>query len=955
MIQVGQLIDQGHFAEAQSVAVFHLAEILELEEPPSYLPDVYVQLAFIAMQERDLALATQHFDTAFEWLDKGVGVPSIRVGALNGRAVAARYGGDLDAAIGFLEQARVITAAEGHVGASAALLGNMAAIAREIGDDERALTYAKDAIAGLEADGGPDNPQLATPLMTYASMVSQDGRYYEAVAILDRAELLVEQGKRWALQYVRAGALKRGGDLVAALEGMADALVSCEAFNGDGSPECLAAREGLAEVQADVGDLDRARAGYERALEIAEAKSDGEVRVVADLRMGLGTVLMRGGDYDAAIALTSPTCELLESTFGPDHADANECRLVMSVILGNADKSPEALIYATKALDSYRRSFGERHRLTASALAIVGELLLRNGRTEEALDAMRSSLEINAEHYGRPLPADAQALGMALWANGDLPGARSLVSEQLHHTSETVLDLAPWLSEREQLALVHSSRRGLDLYLSLFDGPEDSVVAYQWMLDWKGSVQRTLARRRVPASGTPEVVALHDELDIVRRRIAVKTWDLEADPETRAASLTSLTEAKDALERKLASGEVERSVTFEELCRALPGDVALVDFLRYDLHAPADSGLVEDAPAYLAFVVTNDCVAPTRVPLGLAATIDELVARYRSFLDDPETADARLERAGDELRALVVDPLMPALGARSSVIIAPDGPLSGLSFAALPLEDGRWFIERYRLRYVEAAGELLRPHSAAGRGAVLVGGVTYGGAAGTDRPGSPCSPGNYADLPGTVREVAGVDRSFRKRHAHEVVQVLGGGDATEPAIVSALPGRRLIHLATHGFFASGDCGSAMASTEARRVVGYNPMVLSGVVVAPSESSDAILTAEELAGLDLRGVELVVLSACETGLGTVRSGDGVLGLRRGFSMAGVQNLIMSLWNVEDDATQKLMARFYFGYLKKQWSAADALRAAQLEMLEDDRKAGISRPQNWAAFVAAGGSE
>jgi CHAT domain-containing protein len=187
----------------------------------------------------------------------------------------------------------------------------------------------------------------------------------------------------------------------------------------------------------------------------------------------------------------------------------------------------------------------------------------------------------------------------------------------------------------------------------------------------------------------------------------------------------------------------------------------------------------------------------------------------------------------------------------------------------------------------------------------------------------------------------------------------------------------VLHLATHGFFLGGACESALssargsngpASTPAARlsdapppIAGENPLVLSGLALAGANhrssagefEDDGILTAEEVASLDLSGVEWAVLSACETGVGDVRPGEGVFGLRRAFQIAGAHTLIMSLWSVDADATRSWMKALYEARLARHLGTAESVRAASLKLLNDRRAKKLStHPFYWAGFVAAG---
>jgi CHAT domain-containing protein len=178
-------------------------------------------------------------------------------------------------------------------------------------------------------------------------------------------------------------------------------------------------------------------------------------------------------------------------------------------------------------------------------------------------------------------------------------------------------------------------------------------------------------------------------------------------------------------------------------------------------------------------------------------------------------------------------------------------------------------------------------------------------------------------------------------------------------VARAAQGKRVVHLATHGFFAGDACQSALIAQGGGdgEALGMNPMLLSGLALAGANDGgmgggDGIWTAEEIANLSLAGTELVVLSACDTALGTIEAGEGVLGLRRAFSLSGAKTTVMSLWPVDDVATAWLMNSLYEALPGT--PAPDALRQAQLALLEHNRaEFGEALPETWAAFIVSGG--
>jgi CHAT domain-containing protein len=198
-----------------------------------------------------------------------------------------------------------------------------------------------------------------------------------------------------------------------------------------------------------------------------------------------------------------------------------------------------------------------------------------------------------------------------------------------------------------------------------------------------------------------------------------------------------------------------------------------------------------------------------------------------------------------------------------------------------------------------------------------------------------------------------------------------GAAASTAGLLRALPEARWAHIATHGFFADPAVPSVLRpdtklfarSGRDRAAPGArNPLVLSGLVLAganrPAADGDAmtrddlgILTAEAIAGLPLQDLELAVLSACESGLGTVAGGEGVFGLQRAFHLAGAHTVVASLWKVDDAATRKLMRQFYSNLWERGLPAAEALRRAQLAVMSEAVGSG-DRPYYWAGWVLSG---
>jgi len=204
----------------------------------------------------------------------------------------------------------------------------------------------------------------------------------------------------------------------------------------------------------------------------------------------------------------------------------------------------------------------------------------------------------------------------------------------------------------------------------------------------------------------------------------------------------------------------------------------------------------------------------------------------------------------------------------------------------------------------------------------------------------------FQPLPGTEDEISDLRSNWRKWNPDEPAQMIVGDDATLSRFMEDATHSRVLHVATHAFLLDKRCGSG------------NPLMHSGLVFAGGGrgGGQSILLAQQIASLDLTGVDWAVLSACNTGNGELHDGEGVLGLQRAFREAGARSVIMTLWPVDDDAARRFMHELYAERLRRHASTADSVWNSARAMLLERRAAGKStHPWYWAGFVGAGGWE
>ncbi len=496
-------------------------------------------------------------------------------------------------------------------------------------------------------------------------------------------------------------------------------------------------------------------------------------------------------------------------------------------------------------------------------------------------------------------------------------------------------------------------------------------------------------------------------------RLATLSRSLPDDPDRLdpwREQITQLTEQKERLESEL-SGEIatfreaREEMTLETLLSSLPKGAMLVDFLEYTQSTPPrEPGAEWDyEQSLLAFVVSHGDPSVVMFDLGPIAPLAEAIDTWR----DSYGLSASSRQAGQRLRETIWQPLLPAIGDAETVIVSTDGALGRLPLGALPgRESGTFLLEDHRLALVpvpQLLPDLLNRSDSAEltRELLLVGDVDYDAdPQGATEPESPRrlkpwervstervrGEASFKPLANTAGEIATIGELYGLLYQPQpdAIVRLRGDSATEQSFREQAPQCYQLHIATHGFFADASKKSALGpsgedasqrslllSDEQRDVFrGYNPDLLSGLAFAGAnrppqpEQDDGILTAQEIAFLPLEGVDLVTLSACETGLGEVAGGEGLIGVQRAFQVSGARTTIASLWKVDDLATRVLMERFYRNLWEREMSKLDALREAQLWVLNNpgsvrgaDRDPQDQLPERaaqryWAAFVLSG---
>jgi CHAT domain-containing protein len=743
----------------------------------------------------------------------------------------------------------------------------------------------------------------------------------------------------------------------------------------------------LALLYRAMGDYRQALPLFEQARDLYKRRLGADHPAYATSLSNLAGLYRDLGAYRQALPLYEQARDLTKRRLGADHPRYAASLNNLAALYRDLGDYRQALPLLEQARDLTKRRLGADHPHYAQSLNNLAGLYRDMGEYRQALPLLEQARDLRKRLLGEDHPDYALSLyNLAVlhiarnhYAQAARPGTEALSRQR------AVLDRTfAALSGRQRLDFLHQHQQFLHVYLSIACATGVAAAeSYPHVLAWKGAVAARHAEERL-ALDQPGLQPLLDELRQRRAGLARLARLTPANREQQAdwrRRFDDMERRKEELETQLALKSDSfrqyldlRQATAKQVAEALPPQTALVDFLEYTHYGPPPEGkggfTKEDR--LLAFVLACGR-EPVCLPLGPAQPVAQAVRAWRRPVQSSPPGRLDDKAAGALLRR-VWQPLHKHLAGATTVLLAPDGALTALPFAALPgRKPGSYLLEEVAVGYVTSGRQLLELAIDAGRradGLLAVGDLPYGAA--PDAAALALLPGKaaLAELPGTRLEVERLERAFRRARPGQRVTVLTGAAVDAGRLQRALPagrgrpGYRYLHLATHGFFEPPPENVALRRPALDplgaeyRTFERNPMLLSGLVLAGAnrDPAQAVLTAEEVSGLDLRGAELVVLSACQTGLGKRTAVEGVLGLQRGFHEAGARALAVSLWNVSDAATSVLMEEFYHHLWEgKAPGKLEALRRAQLAVLRDPARVERRRQELRDALASRGVAE
>jgi len=918
------------------------------------------ELADVLQTMGDYRQARQSYERALAIQEESLGLwhPDV-ARTLNGLAIMLIDLGDYDGAKSSFQRALAIRlkALGSEHPLTIQLLNNLALLLADIGDYAEALPLHEQVLEQWSVKLGPTNPAVGAASFNLANLYEQMGDYDSARPLYERA------------------------------------LSIWEHVNGREHSRVARVLNSLGAMLFQIGDCAAARPLLEQALSITVNSPGSDDLLRADIMSNLGSVARISGDSDRARSLLDKALALRTGVLEPDNPQVAETLLTIAFLSLEAGRGDEATQLFERVLDIQEAALGPSHPFLTETLTGFSRAVASAGSTTRAL-----SLALRAEDIGR------EHLRLTIRSLGEV---RALHFAAVRGSG---LDQALSLAARSPNPIVH--REVWDAVIRSRALVLDEIVE---------------RRRRLAGAFDFSTVGLASDFTSASSRYAqlLLRGPGEMDSDVYRRLLLDARNDMDRAEASLASRSAgfrsarERdSIGLEDVQSHLPTHSALVSYAL--VHEPPKAGPDASSPAadvYFAFVLNADTGSASLVPVGRADQVERLLARWheevqrapRGLSRPGDAREVAYRKAGEALRHAVWDPVTPMVGDAERAFIVPDGVLGYLNFATLPTPDGRFLLETGPvLHYLSARDVVPAVGGTSGSGLLIMGDPDFSVAEGNGTHGpstaavaprqgtgdprrppvrgtnTPCMDRkmlSFERLPGARNEVEGIAALWRRRYPGgdaaarpEDVLLLTGRSAGERALRIRAPGRRVVHLATHGFFlkdscgrtragsygVQSDCGNGLAGPD--RAHSPDVSLLSGLAMAGAnrrghhadagDGEDGILMAEEAATLDLSGVEWVVLSACETGVGAIWRWEGMLGLRRSFQRAGARTLIMSLWRVRDEEAREWMSELYSRRLSGA-STADAVHEASLALLQTQRRSGGDRhPFTWGAFVATG---
>jgi len=839
---------------------------------------------------------------------------------------------------------------------------------------------AKDILIKAQRQPSWNSPK-PTPMK--AMVMNNLGLFFQNQQDWDSAFYCLQQGLQWRIQmqgnqhpsvaesYFNLGSLfAEQGYYDRSEELLKRALAIDRQTFGPDDPELAMTLNNLGFVNFDCGRFDQSLPYFKEAAEIMHKSFGDDSYPYGLIMLNLGNTYMQKGNFDSANYFIDNAYRVLQENeaYVPEYGQA-KIEMIPKLIHENRVEEAGKLIDDLKKeiMDKGWNSLVYELYLEESNYWLHrGNLVGAQFSTEAAHREFMSSF--TTDHHGYWKIKDMQAT--LLMKLNDFTSAHTSFKELHTALLNKILKMFPAFSDKEREFYFQQAKPLFEKYLSLFLEPgaplnEIASLAYNNQLATKAILLNYSNRwkRQILHSGDIELIRYYTQWQELNDQYHQIIEDLEQKhiADSLEVVINDL-EKKLSVRSELFSKEIEKTpaVWQEVRDRLKPKEVAIeiIRFRSFDFKNKLE---FTEEIYYAALIVTpNSRRSPELVLIGLKDELEKRISsKYRNHIRSQSEED-------EETYNVLWKPIVSKLKGAKRVYISPDGIYNLINFNTFRNpRTKQYVIEELDIRRITNTRDLLHQNEIElhNKYALLMGGpdfevpqsasvynTLYSNTLSqiVDERGQSITP-----LPGARREVEIISELLK--NAGWTVDLFVGSQAIEDQLKHSLK-PRILHIATHGYFQQD------VDYEDNQRSFQNSLLRSGLLLAgsgktlfvpydetESRMEDGVLTAYEAMGLNLENTELVILSACDTGLGEIQNGEGVYGLQRAFWVAGAQTLIMSLWKVDDEVTRMLMEEFYHNWLKT-GSKSEAFKSAQLKIMEQ-----YPQPYYWGSFVLVGDIE
>ncbi|MBK9716377.1 MAG: tetratricopeptide repeat protein [Saprospiraceae bacterium] len=789
-------------------------------------------------------------------------------------------------------------------------LNHLANLYKRIGDLEKAeMMYlqAKDIFAGSKGMNHPD----------YAWCISNLSNLYQQMGNFKRAEILIREANQ-----IREKTL------------------------GENHPDYISGLESLGTIYLDQGIFDTAEVLFLKAIEIRVKVYGKENLDFTVYNNNLGLLYQQVGNFKKAETIYLESKIILEKILEKEHPSNGEALAYLANLYVEMGDYVKAELYYLQAKEIFLKSFGKNHMDYLNATFGLTDLFLKTGKFNEA------------KKY-------AQEFGL-------------LQREMFIKTSN-------YLSEQELNLYINEFNQKLNLhYLIAENDPDFGGFCYDNILFYKGYMLQSINEIKQLTKVDSNLKESFLQYKSFQRRLGIEY----SKPIKEQKDVDELEERCNSLEKLMAKSarkyrELNKQLKWQEIQEQLKDNEVAIEFFQYYRKDTVET------TNYAAMLLRSGLKQPKFIPLFEEKSLDSLLNsksdRKADYVNTLYTLTDRgavaLEIPKKSLYEILWKPLEKELAGVKTIYFSPSGLLHRINLDAIPISETETLADKYQLIELNSTRQLVVPTQIknGNNDAILYGGIQFEqdsiipnneplvasrsiGVLSFNYVDSTLRGGSWNYLAGTEREVNTIEKMMLTSGIQ--TKLKKGIDASEDSFknigANNNPSPRILHIATHGYFFVDPKEGHQSSVISRQEesvfkMSEHPMLRSGLIMAGGNAAwqgkqtlegreDGILTAYEISQMNLSNTELVVLSACETGLGDIQGNEGVYGLQRAFKIAGAKHIIMSLWQVPDKQTSLLMTTFYKKYLEEKMTIPDAFHAAQKELRDN----GLD-PYNWAGFV------